>query len=104
MPPADKHPGGQRGPPWKLTLHEQSQEAAVVVRKLVLEETGPVVAQDCKGHHNVVLGFKATGLKRQVDGLQEPEPLRQWGPGGLQPFWEVKLEGEEGQNLNNGAG
>lgn len=78
-----------------LTLHEQPQEAAVVVGKLVPKEARPVLAENRKRHHNLFLGFKAAGLEGQVDGLQEPGPFGQWGPRTLQPLMEIKLKEEK---------
>lgn len=74
-----------------LTGHEQAQAVAVVVRKVVSEQQGPVSCEEVKGREEVSLGVTATGTQSSVDQLYQSATLREHWLGLTQPRTQVKL-------------
>lgn len=75
-----------------LTLCEESEEVAVMVRKLVDQQLGPVLTEKVKGHKDLRLRLQATSCERQMDEFYQTTAISEWWLTGREPLYHVKLE------------
>lgn len=62
-----------------------------MVRELVAEQPGPVLAEEVEGHEDLGVGLQATGSQGQVDELHQAAALGEGRLGPSQPLGQVKL-------------
>lgn len=75
-----------------LTLGEESEEVAVVVRKLVDQQLGPVLTEKVKGHKDLRFRLQATSCECQMDEVYQTTTISEWWLTAGEPFHQVKLD------------